>query len=122
MIRGPLAVVLALLGAIPSRSIADDPTGGVIECVIPTPAPKTSARLRWRSPDGGEGATGTWVSEPAMKRAAQRMDRCTTGWSTCEVNLSIEKGKHTKLSWKAWAIGIGGALALGFVAGATVAK
>lgn len=124
MTRGPLAVVLSLLLSVMpiGSALADssDPTGGDT-CKLSTSAPEGSARLTWVAPDG-EGVRGTWVSDPAMTRAAQRVYRCTTGWSTCEVKLAIEQGKHVRLSWKAWAIGIGGALVVGFVSGAAIAK
>jgi len=121
--RGPFAITLTLLlSVMPIRSaLADsrEPAGSAT-CWLDTPAPKGSLRLMLRSPSGGEGAAGFWISETAMQRSAARMDKCVTGWSTCEVKLSVEQGKRIKLGWKAWAIGIGSSLAIGFAVGAAM--
>jgi hypothetical protein len=121
--RGPLAVVLALLLVAPFPRVRADelnPSGDV-GCVPDAPAPKTSARLRWRSPDGGEGAPGFWISDDAMQRAAVRYGACVKGYTACQVDLSIEKGKKMLPRWKVWTISIGaaivGGVAIGYMAG-----
>ena len=119
-LRGALAVVLVLfVAATPPPALADDvPTGDVPECSLPTRPPEGSARLRWRSSIDGEGATGTWVSDPALLRAAARTNACRAGWEKCELDLTVERGKKMTIGWKAWAIGIGAGIAVGFAAGA----
>ena len=78
--------------------------------------------MRWRSPDGGEGATGTWVSDPAMTRAAQRILACQNGWEKCQVDLAVSQGKTYTPGWKVWAVSLGVALVVGFAGGFALGK
>jgi hypothetical protein len=120
--RGPLTIALALLLVAPPRAMSKEPAGDAT-CSLGSPASKgdvRSVRATLHVQGATEGASGFWVSDAAMNRAAVRMETCVDGWAKCEVALSVEKGKKIAPSWKAWVIGIGVGIAAGFVAGAAV--
>lgn len=115
-LRGLLATSLALLLSVTPRvAESKEPTGSAT-CSLNTPAPKGSARLVWKAPNGEE-APGFWVSDEAMQRAAAKLDHCIDLAATFQRDLAVEQGKRIKLGWKAWVAAIGVSVAVGFAVG-----
>jgi len=114
----PLALLLALIVALPfvPQARADEPV--IPECALPADAPANYLRVRWRGPgvvEGG-GVPGFWVSDASMQKIAEDADKCKNALTTCIVDLEVQKATVRSPGWWTWGVGVAAGVAIGFFA------